>query len=58
MKLTIEDDEGYSIMNVEEPPEDIYEILVDYRDKEDFIGFAVNPYQKSVEGIDFKNEKR
>ena len=51
MKLTIEDDEGYSIMNVEEPPKDLYEILVDYRDKEDFIGFADT--QKRVGGIDF-----
>ena len=58
MTLTIEDDEGYSIMNVEEPPEDIYEILLDYKDKEDFIGFAVNPYQKPVEGMDFKNGEK
>ena len=51
MKLTVEDEEGYSIMNVDN--EDIYDILVAYRDKEDFIGFADT--QKHVRGIYFEN---
>ena len=49
MKLTIEDDEGYSIMNINN--KDIYEILVAYKDKEDFTGSAVTQENESVEGI-------
>ncbi|MGB2841967.1 MAG: hypothetical protein WBC40_05775 [Halobacteriota archaeon] len=49
MKLTIEDEEEYSIMNVNN--KDIYEILVAYKDKEDFTGSAVTQENESVEGI-------
>jgi hypothetical protein len=45
MMLTIEDDEGFSIMNVNGT--DIYEILVAYKER-DFVEFVAN---KSVEGI-------
>jgi len=48
LKLTIEDDEGFSIMNVDGV--DIYEILIAY-DELDLVGFAV------VEGINFKDGK-
>ena len=49
MKLTVEDEEGYSIMNIDN--KDIYEILVSYRDKEDFTGSVVTQENESVEGI-------
>jgi len=50
MKLTIEDDEGYSIMN--DNGTDIYEIPVDYTETE-FTGFA----DSSVDGIQFTEDK-
>jgi len=49
MKLTVEDEEEYSIMNVNN--KDIYEILVAYKDKEDFTRSAVTQENESVEGI-------
>lgn len=53
MKLTIEDSDGYSIMNA--AGEDIYEILVGYTNKNDFLGFAEG--QNPIGGIDFKDKK-
>ncbi|MHC1610543.1 MAG: hypothetical protein ACXQTW_02920 [Candidatus Methanospirareceae archaeon] len=50
MKLTIEDDEGYLIMN--EKGTDIYEIPVDYTETE-FTGFA----DASVDGIEITEDK-
>jgi len=49
MKLTIEDSDGYSIMNADR--KDIYKIRVNYTDKNDFTGFADS--QESVRGINF-----
>jgi len=46
MKLSVEDDEGFSIMNVNGT--DIYEVLVAYKKEREFVGFADN---KTVEGI-------
>lgn len=50
MKLTIEDDDGYSIMNANGT--DIYEIPMDYTETE-FTGFA----DSSVDGIQFTEDK-
>lgn len=54
MKLTIRDSEDYSIMNVNGT--DIYEILVEYDNKTDFVGFAEGQGQEPVEGIEFTTE--
>ena len=53
MKLTVEDNEGFSIMNVNGI--DIYELLVAYGEYKDFIGFADT--QNPVEGISFEDGK-
>ncbi|MGB2841315.1 MAG: hypothetical protein WBC40_02370 [Halobacteriota archaeon] len=52
MKLTIEDDDEYSITNVNGT--DIYEILVVYEDRRDFLGFGDN---EPVEGISIEDGK-
>ena len=56
MKLTIEDNEGYSIMN--ETGMDIYKILIEYKNETEFSNFAVNPYQESVGGLSFTEDKK
>ena len=53
MKLTIRDSEDYSIMNAN--GRDIYEILVEYDNKTDFVRFAEG--QEPVEGINFTDDK-
>ena len=52
MKLTIEDDDDYSIANVNGT--DIYEILLDYKERRDFVGFVNN---ETVEGISVEDGK-
>jgi hypothetical protein len=54
MKLTIEDSDGYSIMNAER--KDIYKIQVDYEDKNDFTGFADG--QEPIKGINFTADNK
>ncbi len=54
MKLTIEDSDGYSIMNADR--KDIYEILINYTEKNDFVGFAAS--QKPISGINFTADKK
>ena len=54
MELTIEDSDGYSIMNAER--KDIYKIRVNYTDKNDFTGFADS--QESVRGINFTADNK
>ncbi|MHC1600362.1 MAG: hypothetical protein ACXQS5_06060 [Candidatus Methanospirareceae archaeon] len=49
MKLTIEDSDGYSIMNAD--GKDIYKILLTYTEKNNLVGFADG--QESVRGINF-----
>lgn len=51
MKLTIRDSEDYSIMNANGKA--IYEILVEYDNKTDFVGFA----EGHVEGINFTKDE-
>jgi len=51
MKLTIEDDSGYSIMN--ESGTDIYEILIEYKNDTEFSNF----YQEPVGGTNFEDNK-
>ncbi|NMX22280.1 hypothetical protein C5S30_07690, partial [ANME-1 cluster archaeon GoMg4] len=53
MKLTIEDAEGYSIMN--ESGTDIYEILIEYKNDTKFSKFYQE--QESVGGISFEDNK-
>lgn len=54
MELTIEDSDGYSIMNADR--KDIYKIRVNYTDKDDFTGFADG--QESVRGINFTADNK
>lgn len=52
MKLTIEDDEGFSIMNVNGT--EIYEILIEYKNGTEFSNFSQEP----VGGISFTEDKK
>ena len=56
MKLTITDDDDYSIMNANGT--DIYEILVKYEGKMDFVGFAEDQTPKPVGGINFTEDNK
>ncbi|MGB2726999.1 MAG: hypothetical protein WBD09_00780 [Halobacteriota archaeon] len=56
MKLTIEDDDGYSIMN--ETGTDIYEILIEYKNGTEFFDFSTNLSQTPVGGISFTEDKK
>jgi hypothetical protein len=53
MKLTIEDSEGYSIMN--ENGTDIYEILIEYKNEMEFFNFSQD--QEPVGGISIEDNK-
>ncbi|MBE9594618.1 MAG: hypothetical protein IMF19_14195, partial [Proteobacteria bacterium] len=57
MKLTIEDKDGYSIMN--KIGDDIYEIRIDYKDKTNFTYFSntTKPHQVPIGGISFNDSK-
>ena len=54
MKLTIEDSDGYSIMNADR--KDIYKIQVNYGEKNDFVSFADGP--EPIRGINFTADKK
>jgi len=60
MKLTLEDNEGFSITNVNDT--DIYEVLVAYKKEREFVGFADNKTMEEiviedVEGINISEDK-
>ena len=52
MKLTIEDSDGYSIMNDNDIPQDIYKVLVDYTEREFTSDPVAGGMRRHVYGIE------